>query len=182
MTEPQTSLDLASLAESHDLECKVAHRSDGLLTTQGAGRGMVYFLPWQAATPSMVFQVVADAEALPELGRKTPELEGKTPELGAYLDWQTIPANLQAKLRAIASPIASRGKVSTTMLREAILALCDGKYLGLRVLAHALERDSDDLRKRTLMPMVKEGVLRSAYPSARDPRQAYTANTTKLDS
>jgi ATP-dependent DNA helicase RecG len=169
---------------------------DGLLTTQGAGRGMVYFLPWQAATPSMVFQVVGDAEALPELGSKTPEfpvktpeLEGKTPELpaktpelGAYLDWQTIPANLQAELRAIASPIASRGKVSTTMLREAILALCDGKYLGLRVLAHALERDSDDLRKRTLMPMVKEGVLRSAYPTARDPRQAYTANTTKLDS
>ena len=47
--------------------------------------------------------------------------------------------------------------------------------MGLRVLAHVLERDPDDLRKRTLTPMVREGVLRTAYTNSRDPRQAYTA-------
>jgi hypothetical protein len=40
------------------------------------------------------------------------------------------------------------------------------------VLAQALQRDPDDLRKRTLTLMVKEGVLRTAYPSMTNPRQA----------
>ncbi len=60
-------------------------------------------------------------------------------------------------------------------LRAAVLAMCTGRYLGLRVLARALNRDLDDLRKRTLTPMMQAGVVRPAHPSARDPRQACSA-------
>ena len=159
---------------------------DGQLATKGTGRGMEYFLPWQSQASSSVFEAGGEAGIPPELDGKSPELESKPPELvgsplefGAYLDWKSIPDSLKAELLGLAEPVANRGKVSALTLRDAILALCQGRFLGLRVLAHALQRDSDDLRKRTLTPMVQEGVLRAAYTAARDPRQAYTANTTK---
>jgi len=169
---------------------------DAFLISDGVGRGTVYCVPWQdrraltafddAGAPSLTPELGAKTPELsvktPELGTKTPELGAKTPELNTFLEWQAIPEGLQIQLQAIANPIASRGKVDATVLRQAVVALCQGHYLGLRVLARALQRDSDDLRKRTLTPMVQEGVLRSAYPTTRNPRQAYTANTTKSDS
>jgi hypothetical protein len=91
------------------------------------------------------------------------------------LDWSAISPALQAQLVELGRAVAGSGRVAPTTLRATILALCTGRHMGLRVLAHALERDPDDLRKRTLTPMVREGVLRTAYPSLRDPRQAYTA-------
>jgi len=85
-----------------------------------------------------------------------------------------MPVTVQDQLTELGRSVAGRGRVVPSVLRAAILALCTGRHLGLRVLAHVLERDPDDLRKRTLTPLVKEGVLRPAYPSMRDPRQAYT--------
>jgi len=38
-----------------------------------------------------------------------------------------------------------------------------------------LQRDPDDLRKRTLTPMVRDKQLSTAFPTNSDPRQAYTA-------
>lgn len=61
------------------------------------------------------------------------------------------------------------------LLQEVLLALCAGRYLGLRVLARVLQRDPDDLRKRTLSRMVKDGQLKPAHAATKDPRQAYTA-------
>ncbi|QTN27046.1 putative DNA binding domain-containing protein [Rhodoferax sp. AJA081-3] len=159
---------------------------DGLLATKGTGRGMEYFLPWQSQAVSIVFEAGGEVGVPPELDGKPPEFESKPPELGGsppefgtYLDWKSIPDSLKSELLSLAEPVANRGKVNAPVLRDAILALCQGRFLGLRVLAHALQRDSDDLRKRTLTPMVQEGVLRAAYTAARDPRQAYTSNTTK---
>jgi hypothetical protein len=77
--------------------------------------------------------------------------------------------------------VSGQGRVAPAVLRETILALCTNRLLGLRVLAQALRRDPDDLRKRTLTPMVKEGALRTAYPSMTDPRQAYTASTNSAE-
>jgi ATP-dependent DNA helicase RecG len=92
-----------------------------------------------------------------------------------HLEWDSLPAPLQAELRTLAEPVSKRGKVSAPLLRDTILALCAGRYLGLRVLAQALERDSDDLRKRALMPMLKEGSLQAAFSAANSPKQAYTS-------
>ncbi|MDZ4349853.1 MAG: putative DNA binding domain-containing protein [Xanthomonadaceae bacterium] len=167
---------------------------DGLLQSDGSGRGTVYYLPW-LRRPSAGFDLVVEdtepaaaAVKSPELATESPEPGNKTPELGPpvavdsviHLDWDAMPDALKAELTALGRRVAAAGKVPPQMLRETLLALCAGRYLGLRVLARALQRDADDLRKRTLSAMVKEGVLVTAYPAMKDPRQAYTAAHVKV--
>ena len=162
---------------------------EGLLQSNGSGRGMVYFLPWQHRAPDS-FDLAGDGELPdtsaikpPELGEKPPELGEKPPELGTpavadgaiYLDWDAIPPTLQRDLLELGRRVSSAGWVPSAVLRATLLALCDGRYLGLRVLARVLDRDPDDLRKRTLSVMVREGLLVAAYRTVKDPRQAYRA-------
>jgi len=176
---------------------------DGFLVPDGAGRGMVYFLPWQRRLAATVFDLAdqagsaASADVVPpelvaippELVAIPPELAAVPPELaspasalvGPYLDWSALPEALQTQLIEQGRMVSGQGRVAPATLREAILALCTNRLLGLRVLAQALRRDPDDLRKRTLTPMVKEGALRTAYSSMTDPRQAYTASTNSAE-
>jgi len=218
---------------------------EGLLISEGTGRGTIYRLPWQNSVIAAFKQIIPDKPieppelALkppelglkppelsskppefspkppefspkppefspkppefspkppefspkppeldhkpPELDHKLPELSSKPPELVSYLDWATIPAEEQAELLRLAAPVATQRKANAFVLRETILALCKGRFLGLRVLAYALKRDSDDLRKRTLTPMVQEGLLRAAYLNARAPRQAYTSPMSEVE-
>jgi len=168
---------------------------DGLLVSDGVGRGMVYHLPWQrqavatafdledldkpAASPKppMYGEKPAEyAEKPAEYAEKPAECWKKPAEFTTYLDWDAIPEAEQATLIELAAPVAQAGWTKAAVLRATILALCSGRFLGLRVLAHALHRNPADLRTRTLMPMVQEGLLQAAYPNApRAPRQSYTA-------
>jgi predicted HTH transcriptional regulator len=165
---------------------------DGLLTSEGSGRGMTYRLPWQRREASTLFDT-SDAggsidpeggkppefdEKPPEHDRKPPEHDRKPPEFEIFQDWASVPPELQAVLAGLAKPVAESKHTRAPALRQTIQALCGGRFLGLRVLAHVLQRDPDDLRKRTLTPMVQEGVLVTAFPSPRDPRQAYTVPPT----
>lgn len=169
---------------------------DGMLQSDGSGRGMVYFLPW-LRRPAASFDLAGDdglapaasskspelAAEPPELGAEPPELGAKPPELGEsgvapaaiHLDWDAMPQALQLELASLGQRVSSASRAPAAVLRQVLLALCQGRYLGLRVLARALGRDADDLRKRTLSGMVKEGLLLTAYPAMKDPRQAYTA-------
>jgi hypothetical protein len=81
---------------------------------------------------------------------------------------------LQQYLEEIAQPVSTRKRVAPELLRTTILALCNGQYLGRRVLAQLLNRHPDDLLKRFLNPLVDQQLLKSAFPSNSDPRQAYT--------
>ena len=155
---------------------------DGLLVSDGAGRGMVYFLPWQKQSAILLFDAgdqlrEADSPVIsPELSAITPELSAITPELtGPHLDWSALLPELQTMLVEMALPVSKRTRVPPSVLQETVLRLCDGRYLGLRVLAKVLQRDPDDLRKRTLIPMVKAGALKTAFAALNDPRQAYAA-------
>ncbi len=94
-----------------------------------------------------------------------------------YLDWDAVPALLQGQLTVLAQPVSSRKRIDPALLQSTILALCEGRFLGPRVLAQLLNRDIGDLRKRTLTPMVHQGLLRLAYPAPNAPRQAYTSAT-----
>ena len=155
---------------------------DGLLVSDGAGRGMVYFLPWQKQSAILLFDAgdqlrEADSPVIsPELSAITPELSAITPELtGPHLDWSALLPELQTMLVEMALPVSKRTRVPPSVLQETVLRLCGGRYLGLRVLAKVLQRDPDDLRKRTLIPMVKAGALKTAFTALNDPRQAYAA-------
>ncbi len=155
---------------------------DGLLVSDGAGRGMVYFLPWQKQSAILLFDAGdqlrrADSVVIsPELSAITPELSAITPELTArHLDWSALLPELQTMLVEMALPVSKRTRVPPSVLQETVLRLCDGRYLGLRVLAKVLQRDPDDLRKRALIPMVRAGTLKTAFAALNDPRQAYAA-------
>lgn len=169
---------------------------DGLLGADGIGRGMVYFLSSQHFPRRDLVDLAGEAAndaqlppelagLTPELGRLTPELGGLTPELGqavaatpVFVELAQLDADLRAALEAIAMPVSTKQRVAPELMRETVLALCSGQYLGLRVLAGMLNRRDQggaDLRKRILNPLVKEGLLLRAYPNPNDPRQAYLA-------
>lgn len=153
---------------------------DGLLAPQGAGRGMVYFLPWHNKVQATVFEQVEPLELgaiPPKLGAIPRELEGKASEVVAYLAWADVPEGLKTSLAALAAPVSQKRRITPEVLRSTVLQLCRGRYLGRQVIAHVLKRNADDLLKRTLTPMVAAGDLKPAYAAPRDPRQAYTTNT-----
>jgi ATP-dependent DNA helicase RecG len=181
---------------------------EGLLVPEGAGRGMTYRLPWQPRESSAVFDVgnVGKPPELggltpelggltPELGGLTPELGGLTPELGGLtpelggLTPELMPQVIsdlgqlsdaeQDELRQLAEAVNAIKRNPPEAVRQTVLALCTGRYLGLRVLAELLnrrDRDGKDLRTRILNPLVELGALQRAYPRPNDPRQAYIAN------
>ena len=166
---------------------------DGLLTPQGTGRGMVYYLPWEPQAASMGF-AAGETPLTPELNPLTPELNPITPEqpdsAAVAAPGPTVISDLAqmdsaelARLRALAAPVAERGRASPELVQQTVLALCADRYLGLRVLAQLLGRNPDgvDLRKRILNPLVARKQLQRAYPNPNDPRQAYSASTTKSD-
>jgi ATP-dependent DNA helicase RecG len=155
---------------------------DGLLASEGSGRGMTYRLPGQRCEVLTLFDTSNAGEDVqpqldpkpPDLDPKPPELDPKPPELEIFHDWATVPPELQAVLAELARPVAERKRALAPTVRQTIQHLCDGRFLGLRVLAHVLKRNPDDLRKRTLNPMVQDGTLQTAFSSSNDPRQAYT--------
>ena len=174
---------------------------DGLLEPDGVGRGMVYFLPWMTRPSPAGFagdqpEISARHGSGPKQGSLTPELETLPPELGALppelgalppeLDLPLVAEATQLTesqlniLRELAQPVRDRDRVSPEVMRPVVLSLCDGCYIGLRLLAELLNRDSDDLRKRILNPLVKEGALRRAFRRPNDPRQAYTSSPIQV--
>jgi hypothetical protein len=76
-------------------------------------------------------------------------------------------------------PVSERLRSTPELVQQTVLALCEGRYLGLRALIDLLNRrDDKDLRTRILNPLLAKGVLLPAYPKANDPRQAYISNPT----
>jgi predicted HTH transcriptional regulator len=168
---------------------------DAFLISDGVGRGMVYFVPWQDRRAITAFDDAGVSGLTPELGGLTPELGGLTPELGGLTpelgalagvsvpqvisDLGQLSGTERDLLRQLAQPANAAKRNAPEMVRQTVLALCAGRYLGLRVLAELLnrrDRDGKDLRTRILNPLVEQGALQRAYPKANDPRQGYIAN------
>jgi predicted HTH transcriptional regulator len=158
---------------------------DGLLVSEGVGRGMRYLLPWQESQTKVLFGDETTS-LTPKLGTEPPQLSAEPPQLSTeppqlapvYLDSAQLSQELLAELGLIAQPVRQRTRVATSVLHATILNLCLNRYLGRRVLAQLLDRNPDDLLKRTLNPMVLDGTLNTAFPSSSDPRQAYTTAST----
>jgi len=157
---------------------------DGMLVSQGVGRGMVYHLPKSGRLRNDLFADDDIAVLTPELVGLTPELVGLTPELAGDVtlpltvisNLSQLPVEQQAVLRHLALPVSAYQRVQPEIVKKTVLALCDGRYVGLRVLTELLARRDQggaDLRNRILNPLVKEGLLLRAYPLPNDPRQAY---------
>jgi hypothetical protein len=68
----------------------------------------------------------------------------------------------------------SRPKIAESEMREVILNLCQNHFLTLNVLAKLVDRNADALRKSYLNKMVKEKLIRLAFPKTpTHEKQAY---------
>lgn len=161
---------------------------EGFLLSDGVGRGMVYYLPWQEKQEVNLFD--SESRSIPpKLNALPPELNPLPPEsfdsspgndspIMLALD-QLSEASL-AMLRQQALPVSKRARATPELVQQTVLTLCEGRYLGLRVLTELLNRrDEKDFRSRILNPLLMNGSLLPAYPKANDPRQAYTRHLAK---
>jgi hypothetical protein len=164
---------------------------EGLLMPDGAGRGTVYFLPWQQPINESLFDALDPSRGPVELAgepRELPsqpqELPGEpqgfegTSEVPSFRQWQDVPPLLQAELLQIAAPARLQVRLPLADLQNVIVQLCAGRYLGRYVIAHLLDRNADDLGQRILKSMVAANLLKQAYPAVTDPRQAYASVNT----
>lgn len=158
---------------------------------------MAYFLPSQkqhnlafssAAKPLVragLRVIPLESSSIPpELSALPPESSAITheqPDLNLYVEWSQLPPALQLELENITLAVSKQKRVSPDLLKTTILALRAGRYMGRRVLAHLLNRNYDDLMKRTLAPLVESGQLQPAFPSSSNPKQAYMTKPHTID-
>ena len=159
----------------------------GLLVSDNRRRWTTYELSRRQMTPSLFDADAGLAEAAGQLSKKFGQLAGdsvgepgdslhKTTDslhkAGDSLHKDASEADL---LRQLAAAVRDSRRCSTAAVRDAIVALCTGRFFTVRQLAELLGRNDEHLRGRYLAPMVREGLLRPKYPSATNrPDQAYT--------
>jgi hypothetical protein len=91
----------------------------------------------------------------------------------------TISPEEQARLEAIADPIASKSKATAEETQRVIEELCQGRFLNSAEIAQLLNRSKGAVQQRFLNAMIKEGSLRYRFAGAANrPDQAYTSAKT----
>jgi len=100
----------------------------------------------------------------------------ETPWSGANEGGLGLQAGEEQHLRAIAEPVASKGKAPRGDVERVIIDLCSGRFLTGDQLSKLLDRSAEKLRKDYLSPLVDSGRLRYRYPETpNSPNQAYSA-------
>ena len=176
---------LQLMSASHPVELtKTLQRlvTSDLLVPHGRGRGKTYHLPTQDIVGSASLNV----------GSSTPHSEANVGSDILHNDLnegsdlqQTTPALGSAeieRLRQQAYPDGIQQRMGNTEMRQAIVRVCEGRFLTAAQIAHILGRDVNALRDRFLTPMVREGALHALYPrSPRHFQQAYRATYNLFD-
>ncbi len=76
----------------------------------------------------------------------------------------------------IAAPIREARRVNPEAMKEAILQLCNGRFLSIQEMAQLLNRKADTLRNHYIITMMEGGQLMPIHPNVRNhPQQKYTA-------
>lgn len=146
--------------------------NQGLLRQQGQKRGTVYHLPGRDSIRSPVSSERSTGDSIQKEG--TPYIAPgdslhKTPDLSS------LTSSERQTLEVLAAASQPGTRLRTEVMRELILALCDGIYLTAVELGQLLQRNPVGLRTRFLGKMVAEGLLLRKYPDDPNrPDQAYT--------
>jgi len=150
----------------------------GFLDSDGSGRGTVYFLPGTA------FPRLGEAfgEAGQPVGLPQVNSGGSAGSSGA---WGGSSGGLVDSSGGLLDVLKNRlldhfqdgsvpRKLPKGQMRGVVLALCRGRHVPLKVLAQALGRSEDALRKDYLNPLVADHLLERQYPTQPNhPGQAY---------
>ena len=185
-------LKCMSTTHPHDLtKALCALVKDGYLESDGASRGTFYYFPGEP--PNIEDDIVSQAYELtkktlqedlvsgfhPE-GTSSDHLETSSDHLETSSDHLETSSDHLKSLKVIAAPVRDKGKVSSQVMEQTILSLCEGRFLTSRQLGKLLNRDRDSLRLRFLSKMQKKGQLELRYPDKpTHENQAYRA-TNKL--
>jgi hypothetical protein len=78
-----------------------------------------------------------------------------------------------ARLQKIAYPTGLRQRAKESEMRDAILKVCQERYLTAEQLSLILSRNVQGLRDRFISGLVKEGRLKTRYHMPNHPHQAY---------
>lgn len=165
---------------SQELACLV---EQGFLESDKRGRGTSYRFP---GTGELRTSGGANDRWSPQSGDRSPHLGGSSPHsasssphLEASSPHLDLPSASTAPeddpgLKALAAPIAAKGKAKVEDVQATIVALCRGRFLSLRQLATLLDRHPKHLRDRFLTPLVRKNRLEWLYPnSPNHEQQAY---------
>lgn len=90
-----------------------------------------------------------------------------------------INASDESHLKRLAEAIRQRHRVPRTEMEDAILKLCDDRYLTLKELAELLGRTPDSLQNHYLGSMLRRNLLERRFPKPNHPDQAYRSRHTK---
>ncbi|MDY0292528.1 MAG: ATP-binding protein [Desulfuromonadaceae bacterium] len=169
-----------------------------MLVTEGSGKGTVYFLPWQKLpTAEQVFgpyqrsssidsvsSSVGMAASSVDSANSSIGLNNQRDESGRLItehlclpvidDLVVLSPELKNNLEQLAKEPREKKRVSPEIMDEALLALCEGHYLSLHVLAELVQRNSDFLRTNYLSALIKDKKISMAFPTTpTHERQAY---------
>ena len=90
-------------------------------------------------------------------------------------DLTGVSRRFRQRLRQLTEKSRNKKKLPADEMKRIIVDVCREGYLSLRVLAGLLDRSPDPLRQSYLNQMVKDKVLRRAFPmEPNSPKQAYT--------
>lgn len=139
---------------------------DGFLRSEGQGRGTRYF-PNHPDFSAVELEVSpANSTTAPPNSAGSPPNPGGSPPNSDSI-WEP-------ELLAIAAPVRGSGSAPQSVVRRAILDLCQGRYLSLSDLSRLLNRKQETLRESYVTRMVREGMLEPRYPEKPShPDQAY---------
>lgn len=123
----------------------------GLLTSDGVGRGTRYFVAGEAAPPV--------SAPTPPVSAPTPPVSAPTPPVSAPL------AN------GIVSQVRAMQRVKPALMQRAIEAVCEADYQTAQHIADLLGRSKKRLQDRFLGPMCEQGRLTMRYPETPNHKQ-----------
>ncbi|ACR67593.1 AAA family ATPase [Edwardsiella ictaluri] len=86
----------------------------------------------------------------------------------AYIDdFNFLSSSLQRQLIDTASPAREKRRLPNDIMDKIILSLCQGHFMPLSVIAMLTKRTPQNIREKQLIPLVKQGKLRLAFPHVR---------------
>ena len=206
---------LCSVSSSHPVEVTKMLRyltQIGMLSSKGSGSGTVYFLTGvEYPTPDDVFGPAPKISKMSssDLESSSSDLSSSSSDLSSkslaisqnhdkhgYLyadplalpvidDLQALSLALRQRLDELASAPQKKKRMDKKLFEQTVIAVCEGHFLTLQVLAKLLNRSANSLRNTYLSPMVREKTLTLAFPATpTHERQAYCAthSLAKLDS
>ena len=120
------------------------------------------------------------AENSPQTDESSPHLDGDSRHLGE--DSRQLGGDsphFPLELLALAEPARRRAKLATAEMRKLITTVCADRWLTTKELGVLLNRDADNLQRRFLTALVREGKLELQFPGVPNrPDQAYRTKET----